>query len=141
MNAFYALKKTKAAMYSCLIAVLLNVLLSWVLSRYLGVGGIALASGISMLLQSLYLFGYLWLKTERTDKAAFLDVFQESGKLTIIGAIIYGIALWIHPLTLTLPIIMELVIISLLVFGLYLALSILFKVSSLHGMKRIRSSK
>ncbi|MCK2002141.1 murein biosynthesis integral membrane protein MurJ [[Brevibacterium] frigoritolerans] len=141
MNAFYALKKTKVAMYSCLIAVLLNVLLSWVLSRYLGVGGIALASGISMLLQSLYLFGYLWLKTGRTDKTAFRDVFQESGKLTIIGAIIYGIALWIHPLTLSLPIIMELVIISLLVFGLYLALSILFKVSSLQGMKRIRSSK
>lgn len=141
MNAFYALKKTKVAMYSCLIAVLLNVLLSWVLSRYLGVGGIALASGISMLLQSLYLFGYLWLKTGRTDKTAFRDVFQESGKLTIIGAIIYGIALWIHPLTLSLPIIMELVIISLLVFGLYLALSILFKVSSLQGLKRIRSSK
>ncbi|MED3909941.1 murein biosynthesis integral membrane protein MurJ [Peribacillus simplex] len=141
MNVFYALKKTKVAMYSCLIAVLLNVLLSWVLSRYLGVGGIALASGISMLLQSLYLFSYLWLKTERTDKAAFRDVFQESSKLAIIGTIIYGIALWIHPLTLTLPIIMELVLISLLVFGLYLALSILFKVSSLQAMKRIRSSK
>ena len=66
MNAFYALKKTKVAMYSCLIAVLLNVLLSWVLSRFLGVGGIALASGISMLLQSLYLFSFLWLKTEKT---------------------------------------------------------------------------
>ncbi|MET1181412.1 murein biosynthesis integral membrane protein MurJ [Peribacillus simplex] len=141
MNAFYALKKTKVAMYSCLVAVLLNVLLSWVLSRYLGVGGIALASGISMLLQSLYLFGYLWLKTERTDKAAFTDVFQESSKLAIIGIIIYGLALWIHPLTMTLPIIMELVIISLLVFGLYLALSILFKVSSLQAVKRIRSSK
>jgi putative peptidoglycan lipid II flippase len=141
MNAFYALKKMKVAMYSCLIAVLLNVLLSWVLSRYLGVGGIALASGISMLLQSLYLFGYLWLKTERTDKAAFRDVFQESSKLAIIGIIIYGLALWIHPLTMTLPIIMELVIISLLVFGLYLALSILFKVTSLQAMKRIRSSK
>ncbi|MGE6611921.1 murein biosynthesis integral membrane protein MurJ [Peribacillus sp. NPDC076916] len=141
MNAFYALKKTKVAMYSCLVAVLLNVLLSWVLSRYLGVGGIALASGISMLLQSLYLFGYLWLKTERTDKAAFTDVFQESSKLAIIGIIIYGLALWIHPLTMTLPIIMELVIISLIVFGLYLALSILFKVSSLQAVKRIRPSK
>ncbi|WP_349728705.1 murein biosynthesis integral membrane protein MurJ [Peribacillus frigoritolerans] len=141
MNAFYALKKTKVAMYSCLVAVLLNVLLSWVLSRFLGVGGIALASGISMLLQSLYLFGYLWLKTERTDKAAFTDVFQESSKLAIIGIIIYGLALWIHPLTMTLPIIMELVIISLLVFGLYLALSILFKVSSLQAVKRIRPSK
>ena len=140
MNAFYALKKTKVAMYSCLIAVLLNVLLSWVLSRYLGVGGIALASGISMLLQSLYLFVYLWLKTARADKAAFRDVFQESSKLTIIGAVIYGMALWIHPLTLKLPIIIELVIISLLVFGLYLALSILFKVSSLQALKRIRSS-
>lgn len=139
MNAFYALKKTKVAMYSCLFAVLLNVLLSWVLSRYLGVGGIALATGISMLLQSLYLFGFLWLKTERTDKAAFRDVFQESGKLIIIGTIIFGLALWVHPLTETFPIIMELVIISLLVFGLYFALAMLFKVSSLQVMKRIRS--
>ncbi|MDQ0881521.1 murein biosynthesis integral membrane protein MurJ [Peribacillus sp. V2I11] len=141
MNSFYALKKTKVAMYSCLIGVLLNVLLSWVLSRYLGVGGIALASGISMLLQSLYLFVYLWLKTAREDKAAFRDVFQESSKLVIIGTIIYGLTLWIHPLTLKLPIFMELVIISLLVFGLYLALSILFKASSLQAMKRIKSSK
>jgi putative peptidoglycan lipid II flippase len=139
MNAFYALKKTKVAMYSCLIAVLLNVLLSWILSRHLGVGGIALASGISMLLQSLYLFGFLWLKSKRADKAAFTDVFQEGSKLIIIGSIIYGLALWIHPLTLTLPIIIELVIISLLVFGLYIALSLLFKVSSLQAMKRIRS--
>jgi putative peptidoglycan lipid II flippase len=139
MNAFYALKKTKVAMYSCLFAVLLNVLLSWVLSRYLGVGGIALASGISMLLQSLYLFCYLWLKTERTDKVAFRDVFQECSKLAIIGTIIFGLALWIHSLTETLPIIMELVIISLLVFGLYFALSMLFKVSSLQAIRRIRS--
>ncbi|MBR8644316.1 polysaccharide biosynthesis C-terminal domain-containing protein [[Brevibacterium] frigoritolerans] len=126
MNAFYALKKTKVAMYSCLIAVLLNVLLSWVLSRYLGVGGIALASGISMLLQSLP-FRLPMAEDRKTDKAAFRDVFQESGKLTIIGAILYGIALWIHPLTLSLPIIMELVIITLLVFGLYLGLSMLLK--------------
>jgi putative peptidoglycan lipid II flippase len=36
---------------------------------------------------------------------------------------------------------MELVIITLLVFGLYLALSMLFKVGSLQGLKKIRSSK
>ncbi|MFI8491487.1 murein biosynthesis integral membrane protein MurJ [Peribacillus butanolivorans] len=139
MNAFYALKKTKVAMYSCLIAVLLNVLLSWALSRFLGVGGIALASGISMLLQSLYLFFFLWLKTKKTDKAVFTDVFQESSKLIIIGALIYGLALWIHPFTLKFSIFVELVIVSLMVFGLYILFSMLFKVSSLHALWKIRS--
>ncbi|KWW20861.1 hypothetical protein AS888_14595 [Peribacillus simplex] len=140
MNAFYALKKTKAAMYSCLFAVLLNVMLSWFLSRHLGVGGIAMATGISMLLQSLYLFCCLWLKADgRKDTAVFRDVLLESGKLLIIGAIIYGLARWLHPLALAFPIIVELVFISLLVFGLYLGLSMVFKVSSLKSWSRLKS--
>lgn len=140
MNAFYALKKTKTAMYSCLFAVLLNVMLSWFLSRHLGVGGIAMATGISMLLQSLYLFCCLWLKADgRKDTAVFRDVLLESGKLLIIGAIIYVLARWLHPLALAFPIIVELVFISLLVFGLYLGLSMIFKVSSLKSLSRLKS--
>ncbi|MFJ7752869.1 murein biosynthesis integral membrane protein MurJ [Peribacillus muralis] len=140
MNAFYALKKTKVAMYSCLFAVFLNVLLSWLLSRHLGVGGIAIASGISMLLQSLYLFCFLWHKGDRrTDASAFRDVLSEVGKLSIIGTSIYGFALWLHPIALTFPIIVELVFVSVLVFGLYLALSMVFKVSGLQALSRFKS--
>ncbi|WP_285767869.1 murein biosynthesis integral membrane protein MurJ [Peribacillus sp. SI8-4] len=140
MNAFYALKKTKVAMYSCVFAVFLNVMLSWLLSRQLGVGGIALASGISMFLQSLCLFYFLWLEADRKrDHAVFRDVLSESGKLLIIGAIIYSLARWLYPLALTFPVIVELVFISLLVFGLYLGLSLIFKVSSLQSLRKLKS--
>ncbi|MFJ7639498.1 murein biosynthesis integral membrane protein MurJ [Peribacillus sp. NPDC097225] len=139
MNAFYALKKTKMAMYSCLSAVLLNILLSWVLSRFLGVGGIALATGLSMLLQCIFLFSLLHVNTTKADASLFTDILQEMGKLLVMGSILYGIASWLHPYSIEFPIFLELSMITALVFGGYLLLSFLFKSSSLQILRNIRS--
>lgn len=59
-RAFYALQDTKTPMINAVIALVLNIFLNIILSRYLGIGGLALATSISayistgLLLFSLY---------------------------------------------------------------------------------------
>ncbi len=55
-SVFYSLQDTKTPMKNAGIAMLLNIVLNLVLSRYLGIGGLALATSISVLVCSMLLF-------------------------------------------------------------------------------------
>lgn len=54
--AFYALQDTKTPMIFSTIAVILNVILNLILSRYLGIGGLALATSIAATANALLMF-------------------------------------------------------------------------------------
>lgn len=55
-RAFYALQDSKTPMINATIGVLLNVVLNIILSRYLGIGGLALATSISAIVVVVLLF-------------------------------------------------------------------------------------
>ena len=54
--AFYSLQDTKTPMINSAIAVVINIILNFILSRYLGIGGLALATSISAILTTVLLF-------------------------------------------------------------------------------------
>ncbi|WP_171050997.1 murein biosynthesis integral membrane protein MurJ [Bacillus sp. BHET2] len=134
MNGFYALKRTKIAMYSCLGAVIVNIVLSITLSKYMAVGGIALASSISMLMQCLVLF--LYLLKDYEDKDTYIRQFsKEAGKLALAttGVLIIVIPV-MHVIPGTINVILETIVVSFLIFAGYLVLSILFKVHAIQPL-------
>lgn len=55
-RAFYSLKDTKTPMINASIGMILNVILNVILSKYLGIGGLALATSISALFTTALLF-------------------------------------------------------------------------------------
>jgi len=102
MNCFYALKKTKIAMYSCAVAVVVNVVLSICLSKYLLVGGIALATSISMLVQTIFLLFYLWKLTNPGDlfsKTLFTDLSKFGGAFVLVFITVLGFRTIVEGLT------------------------------------------
>ena len=134
MNGFYALKRTKVAMYSCLLAVLVNIVLSITLSKFMAVGGIALASSISMLMQCVILFFYLLKRYE--DKRNYSTQFlKEAGKLSLvtIGVLIIVIPL-MNLLSGDFNVLLETTAVTILIFAGYLALSIVFKVNAIQPL-------
>ena len=55
-RAFYALQDTKTPMINASIAVVINIVLNIILSKYLGIGGLALATSISAIIGTGLLF-------------------------------------------------------------------------------------
>ena len=55
-RAFYALQDTKTPMINATIAVIINIILNIVLSKYLGIGGLALATSIAAMVGTILLF-------------------------------------------------------------------------------------
>lgn len=55
-RAFYSLKDTKTPMINATIGVIINIILNIVLSKFLGIGGLALATSISAIISSFLLF-------------------------------------------------------------------------------------
>jgi len=54
-RALYSLKDTKSSMYSAGISVLINILLNYLLISYMGLGGLALATSISLIIRMVIL--------------------------------------------------------------------------------------
>ncbi|NMB42000.1 MAG: murein biosynthesis integral membrane protein MurJ, partial [Firmicutes bacterium] len=55
-RAFYAFQDTKTPMINATIGVTLNIILNLILSRYLGIGGLALATSIAAIVTALLMF-------------------------------------------------------------------------------------
>lgn len=55
-RTFYSLQDTKTPMVNAAIAVVINIILNIILSRYLGIGGLALATSISGIICTILLF-------------------------------------------------------------------------------------
>jgi putative peptidoglycan lipid II flippase len=58
-RAFYALQDTRTPMVNGTIGVIINILLNIILSRYLGIGGLALATSISAAVTAILMFASL----------------------------------------------------------------------------------
>ena len=55
-NIYYSLQDTKTPMSNAVLAMILNIILNFALAPYLGIGGLALASSISMIFCTVLLF-------------------------------------------------------------------------------------
>lgn len=55
-NVFYSLQDTRTPMINATIAMIINIILNFILSKYLGIGGLALASSIAAIISSILLF-------------------------------------------------------------------------------------
>lgn len=55
-RVFYSVQDTKTPMINGVIGVVFNIVLNFILSRYLGIGGLALATSISAIITTLLLF-------------------------------------------------------------------------------------
>lgn len=55
-RAFYAMQDTKTPMINATIAVVLNIILNFILSKYLGIGGLALATSIAAIVSTILMF-------------------------------------------------------------------------------------
>lgn len=128
MNCFFALKKTKLAMYSSLVMVIINVILSIVLSRFLEASGIALATSLATLTQCIFLTIYLLKATDR--HRSFTVLFLNKSLAKLLAA--FGIVLaCVYPVSLLLNDFMnivQLVLVTIITFIIFLASSWLLKI-------------
>jgi putative peptidoglycan lipid II flippase len=86
-RAFYSLQDTKTPMVNATIALIVNIILNLILSRYMGLAGIALATSISAILGACLLFIRL---QKRVGKFNLKELIPSFIKLTI-SSIITGI--------------------------------------------------
>ena len=79
-----ALENSRILMYSSTTAVGINILLSFILSRYMGHGGIALGFSISMLYQAILLALFIHKRTQ-FEKSKLRFTFKELIKMAILS--------------------------------------------------------
>lgn len=94
-RAFYSLQDTKTPKINAAISVVVNIILNFVLSAFLGIGGLALATSISALFCTGLLFvslrkkvGYLGL---RNIGESFVKICIASGVMGLVARVVYGI--------------------------------------------------
>ena len=90
-RAFYAQQDTKTPMINGFIAVIINIFLNIILSRYLGIGGLALATSISGIVAALLLFITL---RKRIGGFGFKEIVFSFGKIATSSFIMGFIALY-----------------------------------------------
>ncbi|MFR3145950.1 MAG: murein biosynthesis integral membrane protein MurJ [Eubacterium callanderi] len=83
-KTFYAFGNTKTPTYYGVLSVVLNIILSIVLSRFMGIGGITLATSMSALISS-----FLLLRSLKSilPEVKFSLLFSSLGKVVIAGTI------------------------------------------------------
>jgi len=97
-NAFYALQDTKTPMINAGLAMSLNIILNLILSRILGIGGIALATSISTTFCSLLLLVSLRKKLGNLGLKKLSISFI---KIIIAAIVMGGISKYIYDLLIT----------------------------------------
>ncbi|MCM3711644.1 murein biosynthesis integral membrane protein MurJ [Sporosarcina luteola] len=89
-RTFYSLQDSKTPMYNASISVALNIVLSLLLSSYMGIGGIALATSISALFCSILLAIHLRRKIGSFGLKGNLVIFIKATiASTVMGLIVY----------------------------------------------------
>jgi putative peptidoglycan lipid II flippase len=86
-KAFYSLQDTKTPVKNATIAVIINVVLSIVLVKYMGIGGLALSGSISAIITTILLFISL---RKKIGKIGFKNIFITFIKV-LVSSIIMGI--------------------------------------------------
>lgn len=139
MNCFYALKDNKRVMYSCVLSVLLNILLSLTLSQFLQAAGIALAQSLACVFQTIYLLFFL---NKANGKAYFnKGHVKDLGKYGLLFFLIIIVFIPFQAKIEQLGNILELLLTSFLVFFSYFILSWLLKVDELRLLLQMIKKK
>lgn len=86
-RAFYSLQDTKTPAINAAIAVVINIVLNIILSRYMGIGGLALATSISAIVCTLLLFISL---RKKIGPFGFKDISVSFMKI-ILASIVMGV--------------------------------------------------
>ena len=122
---FYALKDTKTPVINSVIGVILNVFLNLVLSKYLGLPGIALATTISIIFTVILLFFTLYKKYKvlyiKEIIITFLKVISAS---TVVGFAVYNI----KNILINYPLILNLLFSSLTGIIIYILIIVFMKI-------------
>lgn len=137
LNRFYvAVKDTRITMIGSVAAIVINVILSVILSRFLEVGGIALATSIAMFMQTIFLFVFLprRIKIHKSDISMFLKGFL---KLLLIWIGIYFVTNYISHLYEGLHLIVQLVISTIITFVTFAIVSFLLKVEEMNSLLKM----
>ncbi|MDK2564876.1 murein biosynthesis integral membrane protein MurJ [Romboutsia sedimentorum] len=88
-KAFYSLQDTKTPVKNATMSVIINVFLSIVLVKYMGIGGLALAGSISAIVSTILLFVSLRKKIGQIGLKNILVIFTK----VILSAVIMGIVI------------------------------------------------
>jgi putative peptidoglycan lipid II flippase len=90
-RAFYALQDTKTPMINASIAVVLNIALNLILSRFLGLGGLALASSVSATLSVFLMFATL---RRKIGSFGLQEIGRSLAKICLTALLMGVVALW-----------------------------------------------
>lgn len=87
-RAFYAFQDTKTPMINGTIAVVINIALNIILSRYLGIGGLALATSIAGMVSALLMFVTLRKKIGSFGLMEITKSFVKIGSASVVMGLI-----------------------------------------------------
>lgn len=95
-RAFYSLQDTKTPMINAAISMILNIILNLILSKYLGIGGLALATSISAIFCTLLLILSLRKKVGafgiRGITVSFIKIFISSVIMGIVAKVAFELS-------------------------------------------------
>lgn len=83
-SAFYSMQDTRTPMVNAAIAMLLNIVLNFILSKYLGIGGLALATSISALFGTILLYHSMRKKIGSLDMKNIFVPFVKIGLASLV---------------------------------------------------------
>lgn len=125
---YYAFGDTKTPTINAIIGVVFNIGLNILLSKYLGIGGLALATSISALITTLLLSIQIKAKTG----ISLVDIFDymEFFKSTLGAIISVNFAYWIGLSLFDVPLIARVSILASVVFVIYFLLAVIIKLKT-----------
>lgn len=128
-RVFYSLQDTKTPMINGAIGVLINIILNFLLVKYMGIGGLALATSISATIIVFLLFYSLNRKTSLLDGKYIIN---SSLKVTFSACVAGLICFYLYQLLIKIEISIILsIILSITIYGIvYLVLLFLLKINS-----------
>lgn len=138
-RAFYSQQDTKTPMINGSIAVVMNIVLNIVLSRYLGIGGLALATSISAIFSTGLLFYNLRKKIGALGLKKTAITFA---KITL-ASLLMGFVSWIIYKTLLLKMVEELALILAIIVAalVYFVVILMFRIEEVDNMIKLIRGK
>lgn len=124
LRCYYSLDDAKTPMIVTIISVIINIILSITLSKFIGLGGIAISTSIAMVIQTILLLALL----KKKYKFTLNDFIKEILKIIVANLIIL-ILLYIIDKQVNVNVILELIISVLFCLIVYIIILYFFKVS------------
>ena len=132
-NVFYGYGDTKITMYISLIGIILNVGFDLLFINIWGVAGLAFATSISAMIS----LGIRFLFLRKFLKLGYKPILTEYIKILLLSAVACGIPFVLFDQMLDLNVYVSLVLSAGVFGGIYLGLSLMFKVRTLNFVKDI----